>query len=45
MTEEFKSNNNNPEMLEKLFTENQKTFESGFEIVYPEIKDSEMAGF
>ena len=45
MKEAIKSNIKNPEILEKLFRENQKDFESGFETVYPEIKDTEMARF
>lgn len=45
MTEEIKSNINNPEMLEKLYRENQIAFESDFETAYPEIKDTELAKF
>ena len=45
MIEEIKSNINNPEILEKLFRENQKAFESDFETAYPAIKDTEMAKF
>jgi hypothetical protein len=45
MTEEIKSNIKNPEMLEKLFRENPKAFETDFETAYSEIKDTETAGF
>ncbi len=45
MIEKIKSNINNPEILEMLFRENQKVFESDFETALPEIKDTEMAKF
>ena len=45
MTEKIKENINNPEKLERLYRDDKKTFESGFEKIYPEIENSEMAKF
>ena len=45
MTDKIKDNINNPEMLERLYRENRKSFESGFYKIYPEIENSEMAKF
>jgi hypothetical protein len=45
MTDKIKDNIDNPEMLERLFRENRKSFESGFYKIYPEIENSEMAKF
>jgi len=45
MTDKIKDNINNPEMLERLYRENKKSFESGFYKIYPEIENSEMAKF
>jgi len=36
---------NDPEKLEKMYREDKKSFESGFERIYPEIADTEMAKF
>ncbi|MDP3003172.1 MAG: hypothetical protein Q8N38_08595 [Bacteroidales bacterium] len=45
MIEKIKENINNPEKLEKLYRDDRKSFESGFEKVYSEIENSEMAKF
>jgi len=45
MTDIIKENIDNPEMLERLYRENKKSFESGFYKIYPEIENSEMAKF
>ena len=45
MIEKIKENINNPEKLEKLYRDDRKSFESGFEKIYPEIENSEMAKF
>ena len=45
MIEKIKENINNPEELEKLYRDDKKSFESGFEKIYPEIENSEMAKF
>lgn len=45
MKEEIKENINNPEKLENLFRNDRKSFESGFEKVYPEIAGSDLAKF
>ena len=45
MTEKIKENINDPEKLEKLYREDKKSFESGFEKIYPEIENTEMAKF
>jgi hypothetical protein len=45
MEEKIRENINNPEELEKLFHDDRKAFESGFEKIYPDIKNSEFAKF
>lgn len=45
MIEKIKENINNPEKLERLYRDDRKSFESGFEKVYSEIENSEMAKF
>lgn len=45
MKEKIKENINNPEELEKLFRDDRKSFESGFEKVNSEIENSELARF
>jgi hypothetical protein len=45
MIEKIKENINNPEKLEKLYRADRKSFESGFEKIYSEIENSEMAKF
>jgi hypothetical protein len=45
MTDKIKENINNPEMLERLYRDDRKSFESGFKKIYPEIENSEMAKF
>jgi hypothetical protein len=45
MIEKIKENISNPEMLERLYRDDRKSFESGFEEIYPEIESSEMAKF
>jgi hypothetical protein len=45
MTEKIKENINDPEKLERLYREDKKAFESGFEKIYPEIQNTEMAKF
>jgi hypothetical protein len=45
MTEKIRENINNPEELEKLFHDDRKAFESDFEKIYPDIKNSELAKF
>jgi hypothetical protein len=45
MTEKIKEIINDPEKLEKLYHEDKKTFESGFEKIYPEIAGTESARF
>jgi hypothetical protein len=45
MTDKIKENINNPEILERLYRNDRKSFESGFEKIYPEIENSEMAKF
>jgi hypothetical protein len=45
MTDIIKENIDNPEMLERLYRENKKSFESSFYKIYPEIENSEMAKF
>lgn len=45
MTEKIKENINDPEKLERLYREDRKSFESGFEKIYPEIAHTEMAKF
>ena len=45
MIEKIKENINNPEELERLYRDDRKSFESGFEKVYQEIENSELAKF
>jgi hypothetical protein len=45
MTEKIKENINDPGQLERLYHEDKKSFESGFEKIYPEIADTEIAKF
>ena len=45
MIEEIKANIGNPEMLEKLYRNDRKAFEAGFEKIYPEIENTELAKF
>lgn len=45
MIEEIKANISNPEMLEKLYRNDRKAFEAGFEKIYPEIENTELAKF
>ena len=45
MIEKIKENISNPEELEKLYRNDRKSFESGFEKVYPEIENSDLAKF
>jgi hypothetical protein len=45
LTDEIRENINNPEKLEKLYRYDRKSFESGFEKIYPEIENSEMSKF
>lgn len=45
MIEKIRENINNPEELERLYREDRKSFESGFEIINSEIENSELARF
>ena len=45
MTDKIKENINNPEILERLYRNDRKSFESSFEKIYPEIENFEMAKF
>ena len=45
MTDIIKENINNPEFLERLYRNDRKSFESGFDKIYPEIENTEMAKF
>ena len=45
MADKIKEFINDPEKLEKMYREDKKSFESGFERIYPEIADTEMAKF
>ncbi|MCX6262459.1 MAG: DUF4153 domain-containing protein [Bacteroidia bacterium] len=45
MIEKIRENINNPEELERLYRDDRKSFESGFEKVIPEIENSELARF
>ncbi|MCX6262842.1 MAG: DUF4153 domain-containing protein [Bacteroidia bacterium] len=45
MTEKIRENINNHEELERLYRNDRKSFESGFEKIYPDIKNSELAKF
>jgi hypothetical protein len=45
MKEKIRENINNPEELERLYRDDRKSFESGFEKVNSEIENSELARF
>jgi hypothetical protein len=45
MTEEIKQNISNPEKLEQLYREDRKSFESGFEEIFKEFEDNELAKY
>jgi hypothetical protein len=45
MTEKIKENIHDPGELERLYREDKKSFESGFEKIYPEIAETEAARF
>jgi len=45
MKEKIKENINNPEKLEQLYRDDRNAFESGFEVVYPEIEKSELSRY
>jgi hypothetical protein len=45
MAEKIKEFINDPEKLEMLYREDKRSFESGFEKIYPEIANTEMAKF
>jgi hypothetical protein len=45
MKEEIKENINNPEILERLYHEDRRSFKSDFEKIYPEIENLEIARF
>ena len=45
MTDKIKENINNPEVLERLYRDDRKSFELSFEKIYPEIENSEIAKF
>ena len=45
MLERIKESISNPEELERLYREDKKSFESGFEEVFPEIENYELAKF
>ncbi len=45
MTEEIRANISNAEMLEKLYRSDRKSFRNGFENLFPEIENSEVARF
>jgi hypothetical protein len=45
MKERIKENINNPEKLEQLYREDRKSFESGFEKIYSELEESELARY
>jgi hypothetical protein len=45
MTEKIRENINNPEELERLYHDDRKSFESGFEEIYSDIENSELAKF
>lgn len=45
MTEKIKEFINDPEKLERLYRDDRKAFESGFEKIYPEIENTEIAKF
>jgi len=45
MKEKIKENINDPGELERLYREDKKSFESGFEKIYPEIAETEAGRF
>jgi hypothetical protein len=45
MKNEIKANLDNPEMLEKLYRDDRKTFKAAFDSIYPEIESTEPAKF
>jgi hypothetical protein len=45
MKERIRENINNPEKLEQLYREDRKSFESGFEKIYSESEESELARY
>ncbi|MFY9151286.1 MAG: DUF4153 domain-containing protein [Prolixibacteraceae bacterium] len=45
MKDEILSNIENPATLEKLYRDNKAEFKRGFNLLYPEIKGSKLAGF
>jgi hypothetical protein len=45
MIEKIRENINNPEELERLYQEDKRSFESGFEKIYPMIENNELAKF
>ena len=45
MTEKIRENINNPEILERLYQDDKKAFKTGFEKIYPEIENTDMARF
>jgi hypothetical protein len=45
MMEEIKENINNPEKLESLYRNDKKSFETGFEKVYSQVENTEIAKF
>ena len=45
MTERIRENINNPEILERLYQDDKKAFKTGFEKIYPEIENTDMARF
>jgi hypothetical protein len=45
MKERIRENINNPEILEQMYREEKKEFISGFEEVYPEIENTEVAKY
>lgn len=45
MNNELRASLGNPEMLEKLYRTDRKTFKAGFDEIFPEIEDTETAKF
>lgn len=45
MRDRIRENINNPEKLEQLYREDKKSFETGFEEIFPEIENSELGRF
>jgi hypothetical protein len=45
MKDSIRENISQPEVLERLYREDSKSFEKGFEQIYPEIKNSDIAAF